>query len=203
MNRILIVIITLLVFSSCKDDDPLTIVLPKDYLPAYPGSYWEYTNGERVTVHPYYVAHSYEDKMNSTKSTTEKLVPQIGNQYLYEYSITQNSTLFPLKQLLSEKVSSSWVVNDINNQKLYRKTIGKIDSMLIKIPADNVALDSTMYYDILIVVEYTDSLGAAKWNTKEYYSKNVGLIRVEVNNPYDELDPVVQKQIIGLPYINN
>lgn len=203
MNRLLTILAAILIFSSCNKDDLITIVYPKDYLPAYPGSYWDYTNGERVSVHPYYVTHSYQYDDNSPDHTSEMQVPKIGTQYLYEYGITQNSVRFPLKQLLSETVNSSWVVNEINSQEIYRKTIGTIDSMCIKIPSDIIVLDSTMFYDILVVVEYTDSMGVDNWNTKEFYSKDIGLIRVEINNPYDTLSPIVQKQLIGEPHINN
>lgn len=196
INRILIVCVAILLFASCKKDNPLDVIVPKEYLPAYPGSYWDYTNGERISVHTEYVVHSYGESINSPSKSTEKLVPKIGNEYLYEYKITQNSIVYPLKQLLTETVSSSWIVNELNGENYYRKTIEIIDTMYIKLPSDNDALDSVLYLNTLVVVEYTDSMTVEKWNTKEYYSKNVGLIRSEVNNPYDNIDPVVQKQLI-------
>jgi hypothetical protein len=194
MNKLFFVIFAITLFSvSCKKDDPLDVVEPKAYLPAYPGSYWDYSNGERVAVHTQYVAHSYQESINSTVSTPEKLVPQIGNQYLYEYSITQNSTTFPLKTLLSETVSSNWEVNEIQGEKIYRKTVESISSMYLKLPNK----DSVLYSNVLVVVEYTDSLGSEKWNYKEYYAKDVGLIQLEVNNPYDNNAPVIEKQLIS------
>ena len=203
MNRVLIVFVAILLVASCKKDDPLTVVVPKEYLPAYPSSYWDYSNGERVSVHTEYVAHSYEEDINSPSNTEEKLVPKIGNEYLYEYKITQNSVLYPLKQLLSETVSTPWVVNELNGEKIYRTTVEIIDSIYIKLPSDINALDSTLYLSTVVVVEYTDSMTVAEWNIKEYYSKDIGLIRVEINNPYDNLEPVVQKQLLYPPYINN
>lgn len=195
MNRILLIFVAILSIVSCNDDDPLEVIEPKEYLPAYPGSYWDYTDGGRVSVHSEYVMHSYQEGANSNTNSSEKLVPKIGNDYLYGYDITQNSIVYPLKQLLSESVLSSWVVNRINEQDIYRKTIETIDTMYIKIPSGN-NMDSTMYVNTLVVVEYMDSLGDLRWNSKEYYSKNIGLIRVEVNNPYDNNDPVVQKQLL-------
>ena len=201
MNKIFIIFIAITLFASCKKDDPLDVIVPKAYLPAYPGSYWDYSNGERVSVNSQYVAHSYQEGTNSSTSTVEKLVPKIGNEYLYEYKITQNSIRYPLKQLLSESVSTTWVVDKINNQDIYRKTVESIDTMYIK-DISGATNDSTLYINTLVIVEYMDSLGDLRWNTKEYYSKNIGLIKIEINNPYDNLDPVVQKQLI-LSHINN
>lgn len=200
MNKIIVFFVAIFIVISCEDD-PIEVVEPKDYIPAYPGSYWDYTDGGRVSVNAEYVMHSYQYEVNSTSTTDEVLVPQIGSEYIYEYGITQNSIAYPLKQLLSESVSSSWVVNRINEQDIYRKTIESIDSMYIKIPTGNT-VDSTLYVNTLVVVEYMDSLGDLRWNTKEYYSQYVGLIRVEINNPYDTLEPVVQKQLL-YSHINN
>ncbi len=193
-NIVLLFAMALMV--SCGKDDALSIVYPKEYLPAYPGSWWEYSNGDVSKVHTEYVAHSYEPSINSPQSSGEKLVPYIDNRYLYEYEITQSSTKYPLKKLLSEKVGELWEINETGNQKIFRKTTQSIDSIYLRFPSDEHALDSTLYYDILVVVEYLESLDANRWNIKEYYSKNVGLIRKEINNPYDTIAAVVEKQLV-------
>ena len=192
----------ILITSSCKKDDALSIVYPKEYLPAYPGSIWYYSNGDVSKVHTNYVAHRYQPYINSTEYTTEKLVPFIDNKYLYGYDITQNSMSYPLKILLSESVNKPWIVDTVGAEKIYRETIQKIDSMYLRFPSDENPLDSALYYDILEVVEYLGSLDNTKWNSKEYYSKNIGLIKVEINNPYDTLMPVVKKQLVQYK-INN
>ncbi len=197
------IIVFTLNLSNCKKDDPLTVVKPKEYFPAFPGSYWYYTNGEVSTVSKEYVAHSYPLSVSSTEYSEEKLVPFIDNKYyLYEYNITQNSMKYPLKQLLLETLSKKWIVNEVDGQKIYRQTTEKLDSIYLKMPAVNGKIDSVKYKDIIVVVEYMDTLGVNRWNTKEFYSKNIGLIRVDVNNPYDVSDAVILKQLTHY-HINN
>jgi len=202
MKKLGLFIVFFGLLTSCTKEDALTIVYPKEYLPAYPGSWWVYSNGERVTVQPEYVAHSYQPSINSNDYTSEKLVPCIDGNYLYEYSITQYSTLYPIKKLLEESVSQKpWIVNEVNGEIIYRQTIKKLDSMYIYKPSFGTPVVDTLFKSVLVVVEFSDTLTAAKWNTKEYYAKNVGLICTEINNPFDTLNPVIQKVIIDY-YIN-
>ncbi len=192
-----ILFLAVILIASCSKDDVLTVVSPKEYFPAYPGSWWEYSNGEVSKVHPEYVAHSYQPSINSPENSGKKLVPYIDGKYLYGYEITQNSTKYPLKQLLSVEVGKPWEVNETSNQKVFRKTTQSKDSIFLKFPSDYNASDSVLYYDILVVVEYLESFDADKWNIKEYYSKNTGLIRREINNPYDTVAAIVEKQLIN------
>lgn len=182
-------------FMQCADDNSLSIVYPKAYLPAYPGSWWSYTNGDRSLVYPEYVGHNYEPSINSPESTTEMLVPYLDGEYLYEYKITQMSTEYPVKKLLDSSIVAEWVVNVVNDEKIYRKTIAKIDSFYL-------AGDSSLFTDVLTVVEFQESMGVNKWNKKEYYAKNVGLIRVDINNPNDTLPAIIQKEMVAY-HINN
>ncbi len=196
MKKIIILLITTFVLLSCQEDPEAEYVYPKDYLPAYPGSYWDYSNGERVMTSNEYVLHQYEISINSTEKSDEKYVPMYDNRYLYEYSITQSSTVYPIKQLLDESVGKSWVVNEINKQKVMRKVVGKLNSITIPFPQVNNPVDSIIK-NVLVVVEYMDYLGEKKWHTKEYYAKNIGLVKVEINNPLDSKASVIQKQIQG------
>lgn len=202
MKQLLIFASILLFIASCKKEDALTIVYPKDYLPAYPGTTWYYSNGDISKVHFDYVAHQYMADLNSTQYTAEKLVPYIDHEYLYEYKITQNSMLYPLKKLLSETKNSPWIVDEAGGKIIYRETTQVMDSMYLRFPSDENSLDSTLYYDILVVVEFLEDNDNTTWNTKEYYSKNVGLIRVEINNPEDTIASVVQKQLIQFNPVN-
>lgn len=191
---------------SCKKDAPLDIVLPKAYLPAYPGSIWYYSNGDVSKVHTEYVAHSYQAGITSPGNTSPKLVPYIDHEYLYEYGITQNSMTYPLKTLLSETLKKPWVVDIVGEDEIYRETLAKLDSINIAFDLPIHLTDTiihegefhpyTTYKDVLVVVEFLGSLDNTKWNKKEYYAKNVGLIQVEINNPYDTLVPVIQKKLV-------
>lgn len=198
----LILVIATTLLSSCGSESNLSIVYPKEYFPAFPGSWWVYSNGERWTVLPDYVSHQYQPDINSTEYTTESLVPCINSQYLYEYEITQNSTRFPVKKLLTEsKTADPWLVDSVNGIAIKRKTIAALDSLYLYKPWESAENDSVLFYDVVIVVEFTDTLTVEKWNIKEYYAKDIGLICTEINNPYDTLSPIVQKILLEY-YIN-
>lgn len=185
-----------LIAVACEVEEEPEYVYPLEYLPAYPGSYWDYSNGERVLTSSTYVLHSYQASVESSEETEKKYVPEYNGQYLYEYSITQNSTSYPIKQLLDETTGSAWLVNIVNGESVMRQVTDSIDSLYLSIPVNSVSVDS-LFEHVVVVVEFLKSLGVDNWNTKEYYAKNIGLIRVEVNDPYDEQDPVVQKEIRG------
>jgi hypothetical protein len=180
---------------SCNVDEEPEYVFPGDYFPAYPGSYWDYTNGSRVIVEKNYSLHSYQPDISSAQKTAEKYVPEINGKFLYKYSITQSSTKYPLKKLLDETSKEKWLVNEINNVKIYRQVVETIDSMYINFPPFTQNNDSTKFKNVLVVVEFMDSLKADRWNVKEFYAKNVGLIRRELDNPLDGKAAIVEKEI--------
>ncbi|MDA3893961.1 MAG: hypothetical protein PF517_20060 [Salinivirgaceae bacterium] len=200
MKQFVAFVLIVLSIASCKKEDALDVVLPGEYFPAYPGSQWFYSNGERSWVHTSYMPHSYETG-ETTERTTEKLVPYIDGEYLYKYEITQKSITMPVKKLLDESVVTAWLVNDGDGREVYRKTTEKTDTLVIKVPDDGSITD-TFYTDIVVVVEYTAVNGINGWHNKEYYAKNVGLVQVEVNNPNDTLGAIIEKQLIDYK-INN
>ena len=162
----------LAVFAACGDGSDPKYIAPEAYLPAYPGSYWDYTDGTRVRATAYEL-HSYRPSTTSTDYTDECYVPVWDGHYLYKYSIYQPSPLYPMKELLRAKGSAMWIVDENNGDKLKRS---------------EVAIDS--------VTEFLESLdNIDHWNIREYYAKNVGLVKVEVNNPHDSLGCVVQKEL--------
>lgn len=188
--------------TACETSTDPETIYPESYLPAYPQSYWDYTNGERVLTGTTYELHSYESDISSTEKTGEKYVPVYDGQYLYEYSITQNSTVYPIKTLLETTVGESWQVNEINGEPIMRYVVEELDTLIIPFPPYSNPVDC-IFTDVLVVVEYTDSLDVTdsiyedRWSLKEYYADSVGLVRVDVNNPFDTLDAVIQKQIQG------
>lgn len=194
MKKIILPFLFFVILFSCNKEDALTIVTPKDYLPAYPGSYWTYTNGERITVNPSYTAHSYQLGVTSSEMSDEKRVPIYDGKALYQYSIEQASTVYPLKKLLVETGTQSWVVNEINTEFVKRQLVSTKDSVPI-VPVG--AIDTTWYKHVLVVVEFIDSLTVERWNYKEYYAKDVGLIKTEINNPFDTLPAIVEKELMN------
>ncbi len=196
MKKELIFLGFILVFASCKKDNIIPIIKPQPYLPAFPGSYWTYSNGDRTVVQDDYVVHSYQPDINSPAYTAEKRVPKIDDKFLYGYEITQNSTNHPLKKLLEETVGSAWEVNNINGDEIMRQTIQVLDTVRLEFTPKEHAKDST-YRNVVVVVEFIKRLGNANWNIKEYYAKGVGLIKSEIDNPYDTLPAIVEKKLVS------
>ncbi len=197
------IISTALTLAACdKGSDP-KYYTPGDYLPAYPGSYWDYSDGSRTRATNYEL-HNYRLSTTSNKFSDESYVPIWDGKSLYTYSIYQDAPLYPLKQLLAGKSSgsSTWVVDENNGEKLKRCET-HLDSLIISnytsvydSIADTTIVVDTIFEDICQVVEYMENKGYEEyWNTREFYAKNVGLIRVDVNNPYDTLNYVIQKEI--------
>lgn len=196
INSIIFIITLSFIIIGCKRTDEAEFILPKGYLPAYPGSYWDYTNGERVLTSPNFVLHSFPDSLEAIKSSEDFYVPMYNNQYLYEYCITQNSKTYPIKKLLDEKAGDAWMVTKINNEPIMRQVSATLDKLVVPFPPYDNPIDC-VFTNIIVVVEFIDSLGVNRWNTKEFYAKDVGLIRVDVNNPFDEHGSIIQKQIKG------
>lgn len=175
----------LAVLAACGDGSDPKYITPEAYLPAYPGSYWDYTDGTRVRATNYEL-HNYRPSTTSPDYTDECYVPIWDGHYLYKYSIYQPSPLYPMKELLRAKGSAVWIVDENNGDKLKRSEV------LI----DSLAVGDSLYKSVYRVTEFLESLDDTDhWNIREYYAKNVGLVKVEVNNPHDSLGCVVQKEL--------
>lgn len=193
-NRVLTLAVCAALLASCDKGTDADYITPGEYLPAYPGSYWDYSDGTRVRATSYEL-HSYRPSTTSPEYTDECYVPVWDGHYLYKYSIYQQSPIYPLRKLLTGSGTSTWIVEENNNVKIKRHEV-HLDSLVI------AALD-TVFHDVCQVTEYQETLDFTDyWSIREYYALNVGLIRVEVKNPYDTATFVVQKEIRAY-HINN
>lgn len=200
MRNIILFLGTIVLFNSCLPDEEMEILYPKDYFPAYPASYWTYSDGNTVKVETGYHLHSYEDSIGSNHKTEEMYVPKIDGQYVYEYGITQNSTRVPLKKLLQETVSSSgWIVDYWNGKPVYRQVLAVNNTVTV---SDTIFNIDTTFTNVISVIEYAEELTETNWFVKEYYAQYVGLIRIEVNNYQDTLEPIVTSDLVDY-YINH
>ncbi len=194
LSKIGAILLGISIIVACDKGDDYNYVKPGEYLPAYPGSYWDYSDGSRVRATDYEL-HSYRISTTSPDNSESCYVPVWDGKYLYKYSVYQQSTIYPMRKLLVGSGTSTWIVEENNNVKLKRHEI-HLDSL------EMPTLD-TVFYDVCQVTEYQEIFDFTDhWNLREYYAKNVGLLRVEVNNPYDTLDFVVQKELRAF-YINN
>lgn len=178
-------IILAVLFTACDKGSAPEYIRPDVYLPAYPGSYWDYSDGSRIRATNYEL-HSYRTSTQSTQYSNESYVPIWDGKYLYKYSIYQPSPLYPMKQLLKASGTSTWIVDENNGVKVKRSE-QHIDSLMV---------DNKLFTDIYQVTEFLETLdNTDNWNIREYYAKNVGLIKVEVNNPTDKQNSIVLKEI--------
>jgi len=178
-----LLLITVL-FSACKETE-LEYIFPKDYLPAYPESYWIYSDGSTVKVAPGYHKHNYFEELEGTSKSDQVYVPKMNNQYVYEYKVTQDNNRIPLKKMLSESKDDDWVVDYWQNGEIRRKVIDKDVTLRLtdSLPNGVKNLDS-----VIVVIEYyKDADTTLPWFTKEYYAPLIGLVRQDARRGQDSL----------------
>ncbi len=179
----LICVITILLLIACEETE-YPVIYPERYFPAYPESFWVYSNGKTLKVDPGYHKHQYYPEIGSVKTTDFVLVPRIENQYVYKYSITQNNPQVPLRTFLKEGSPTSWIVDTWFGENVYRK-IEKFNTL------DTLYFDNqqTIIDSVITVVEYIGQENENRWIYRESFAPNIGLIRREINIGYDSVIP--------------
>ncbi len=185
-----ILILGFVVLLGCNEGEN-EFIFPKDYFPAYPQSYWVYSNGTTVKVSPGYHEHKYYEGLESTATSDNVYVPKIESQFVYEYSITQNDNRVPLKKLLSERSGDDWLVNYWEDGQIRRQVINKDTSVTLSSPLENEGIQT--FDSCIIVIEYFKDTIAHEWQTKEIYAPKVGLIKQEVRR--DSIS-IIYKELI-------
>jgi len=171
-------------------------IKPLDYFPAYPGSYWIYDNNDTLKV-----ANQYEKYIfNSSGYTAEPdydtlILPKlilngIFNSpdtfaYVNGYSISKsNESNYrdpAFKELLSLTEGSEFTIGGaIQGHKITGKTI-KVDT--------TINIGTTEYKNVIITIQFdyacVSGTGGSPENCatiREYYAKDVGLIKRETRN---------------------
>lgn len=180
-------------FAGCEETE-YQYILPNRYFPAYPESYWVYSNGTTVKVDPGYHKHVYYPELGSIKQSDYVYVPRINNDYVYEYKITQNSTLIPLKTLLAPLSSTAWKVDEWEGKNVMRKV--ESSNATVTLFSLESELDSVVFDSVVVVVEYIDDENARPWIYRESYALDVGLIRREINLSDTAVEPFVEKELV-------
>jgi hypothetical protein len=198
-------IITLLIgLISCEKDNetkPLNGVLydtinPLDYFPAYPGSYWIYDSHDTLKVADQYEMYIFNSAGYSAEPNYDTLIlPKlilngVFNQpdsfaYVYEYSISQSSGSHyrdpAFKQILSLTEGSEFNIGGaILGHKITGKTI-KVDTIM--------NIGTTKYENVIITIQFdyacvsgTGSSPEDCATLREYFAKDIGLIKRETRN---------------------
>ena len=189
-NSLFLIIFTIIIFGCGKNETE--IIFPEKYFPAYPESWWIYSNGTTVKVDPGYHLHQYNSDLSSSP-TTEVWVPRINEQYVYKYKITQNNNRIPLRELLRERVNETWVVDNWQGEEIKRK-VEKVDATII-LNKKIIKTGDSIFKEVILVIEFFPD-NETVWISREAYAPDVGLIRRELNLSDTSVVPFIEKELI-------
>ncbi|RYM33843.1 hypothetical protein ERX46_07720 [Brumimicrobium glaciale] len=201
MRNILIFtfIVAISALFSCEKNNyspVIETIEPLPYFPAFPGSYWIYDSGDTMKVDSYveyeYNTADYNSKPNyKTYKFPRLILSGIYNDYVLgddiftyvnEYSILKSSASGnlnpPFKELLSLTEGSEFTIGAAyKNSKETGKTI-KVDT--------TITIGTTQYNDVIVTIQFNEECIYETGGTpescatiREYYAKNVGLIKRE------------------------
>ncbi len=162
-------------------------IKPLSYLPAYPGSYWIYSNGDTIKTSDSYELHTLYEKAWITSEEppyypVEECVeketayfPIYDNKILKgykQYSIVNSPTSYcETLLLLCESLGAGWTINYTTHDR---------SSMLITKKDTTIALPNNVVYNNVIVAEYNYTINSSPIIKKEYYyAKDIGLIQLK------------------------
>jgi hypothetical protein len=201
---ILVAITVIIGFISCKEDngtDPVDNVVydtikPLDYFPAYPGSYWIYDNNDTLKVAEQYEKYIFNSAGYSAVPDIDTLIlpklilngiynPTDTFAYVNGYSISKsNKSNYrdpAFKKLLSLIEGAEFTIGGaIQGHKITGKTINADTTIII---------GTTEYKNVIMTIQfdYACVLGTGSSpedcaTLREYYAKDVGLIKRESRN---------------------
>lgn len=179
-----------MVVFSCKKNDTspspasYQIMEPQSYLPAYPGSYWIYSNGDTLKVADEYQKYTFNSSDSEDGSYTGTVfLPQfLPNNIFYQdyssyingYAVSSQMSGAPFFNLLSETEGATYSLEQHYGGQLIGHTL-KTDTA--------ITVNGRAYSPVLVVVHYAKELcndsPAVCAFVKEYYAKDVGLIKRE------------------------
>jgi hypothetical protein len=154
------------------------IAWPKSYLPAYPGSWWIYSDGDTVKTGPNYVwAVIYALKDFSQYIFIDSCYVPVYNgwglYYYFSFPIPQSS--YTTYTLLDETLGQSWTDN-------CNRYIAHCDARRVTKKDTSMQVNGIIY-DSVIEVQLGSYWNYYVWSDyKEYYAKNVGLIKKSPGN---------------------
>ncbi len=200
---ITVLIAVLIGFSSCeKSDNPapdniisMDTIKPLEYFPAFPGSFWVYNNNDTLKVAGYekfkFSSSDYASVPTYDSLILPKLIlngiynPGDSVAYVKEYSISKSSNSNyrdpAFYGLLSTIKGAEFTIGaSIQGHKITGKTI-KDDTTIV--------IGSITYQNVIVTIIFDYAWINQTGNppetcafVKEYYAKNVGLIRREKRN---------------------
>lgn len=154
-------------------------IYPLEYFPVYPGSYWKFagSNGDTIThsTDPEYKLHSY-GTYSSSENSPEVYVPFYNDTPIYGYYEHVGRSGYSnqgLKMILSETVSvgTSWRVYQNQGTGVSRRIIARDTT---------ITTSMGTFYPVIVVDTFISPGPSFYLGTKNYYAKDVGIIRMDV-----------------------
>ncbi|MBI3502427.1 MAG: hypothetical protein HY063_11605 [Bacteroidetes bacterium] len=191
-------------FYSCSKDiatvsqshtTKIDTIFPKSYFPTYPGSWWTYSNGATMKTDKYVDLRYNKNDYRTTPEYEEYVLPRLlaksifyDTVYVKGYSLstcggTCGSYFVPiLCDPNGDCGEGHW---DYFSGHQWSLAIWKTDT--------SVVINPTIYSHTLITLQYDAGYfgigmnnAEQYWMTREYYTKDIGLIkREERNTPFD------------------
>ena len=173
-------------FYACRKDEfvDYKIIEPLQYFPVYPGSFWIYNTGDTMKIYDAYQSSGIIEYSQKGEETILVLPKLIANQtfnntdvFINEYSYIGTSNWRFLSLIEGEQYAIS---NYYQGHQQFRKTI-KVDTSII--------IGNRVYQDVIIIAEYESACGYGEgcYELKDYFAKDVGLIKREYKNWQDSL----------------
>ena len=174
--------------NSCKrEDESIEKIVPEAYFPAYPGSYWIYTNQDTLQVNPTYEKCTYRSSpFDAVPEYATLLLPRLKNNEIFGgcfikgYEITNLSGLAHdqyFREILSETQGREFYITSSYSGFQRRGVTITNDTTL--------SINGKIYENVIITLQYDMhwvdqgiALNECAY-LKEYYAKDVGLIRRE------------------------
>ena len=165
-------------------------IAPLEYFPAYPGSYWIYSNEDTLRVNAYYEKCIYKSSdFDAAPQYETLLLPQLsendifGSCFVKGYSITNHSGLSHdgyFREILNiNEGGSFYITSSYSGHQNVGKTIKKDTTIVLNgVTFENVII--TLQYDSYFINMGETPIECA--HIKEYYAKDVGLIRRDIRN---------------------
>jgi len=177
-------------------------IKPLEYFPAFPGSYWIYDNNDTLKVADQYKMYIFNTAGYSAIPVYDTLIlpklilngvfnPPDTFAYVKEYSISKSSRSNyrdpVFKGILSLNEGSEFVIGAASHgHRITGKTI-KVDTTIF--------IGSNEYRNVIITIHFdyacVNSTGGTPEecaSVREYYAKNIGLIKRERRNYPVETD---------------
>jgi hypothetical protein len=166
---------------------PLDTIKPHPYLPAFPGSWWKYTNSTGATVtyktEPNYVKDFYSVltlQQNPKFHTSDTVYVPVylgrkiwGRQEHVDYPTSQLPPLIPVVSD-SLPVGYTWSVRKPNSSHSY------LDYRILS--KDTAIIIAGKTYSPAIVLQLGEGVYLAHHDptSREYYAKDIGMVRKEM-----------------------